>query len=168
MNVIPTLYHDHLFRSRLEARYAVFLDALDEKWIFEKEGYSLDGDNYLPDLWLPRLECWLEIKGVEPNETEIRKCRKLQFFTGHDVVIFHGLPMEYEGTHFGQSKDRGGELVERFAQWEINGGLLAITDYPNEMADILRNAASRAKQAQFEFGASRLLPNSVDYGNLPF
>jgi len=41
------------FRSRLEARWAVFFDTLGVKYEYEKEGYDLDGTWYLPDFWLP-------------------------------------------------------------------------------------------------------------------
>lgn len=50
MKVIPTKFNGVLFRSRLEARWAVFFDALMLKWEFEPEGFILsDGTRYLPD-----------------------------------------------------------------------------------------------------------------------
>lgn len=50
---IPTKYSGVLFRSRLEARWAVFFDALGIKWQYEAEGYQLkDGTRYLPDFRL--------------------------------------------------------------------------------------------------------------------
>ena len=38
---IQTQYAGHHFRSRLEARWAVFFDACGVKWEYEKEGYDL-------------------------------------------------------------------------------------------------------------------------------
>jgi len=38
---IETVYSDHLFRSRLEARWAVFFDYMGIKWVYEPEGYDL-------------------------------------------------------------------------------------------------------------------------------
>lgn len=62
---IETPYKGYRFRSRLEARWAVFFDALNIKWEYEKEGFDLgDGDYYLPDFWLPELSLWYEVKGV--------------------------------------------------------------------------------------------------------
>lgn len=56
MKAINTLYKNRLFRSRLEARWAVFFDALGIEWEYEKEGYDLGVAGwYLPDFWLPTL-----------------------------------------------------------------------------------------------------------------
>ena len=43
LKAIDTPYQGHLFRSRLEARWAVFFDALGLEWEYESEGYDLDG-----------------------------------------------------------------------------------------------------------------------------
>jgi hypothetical protein len=40
---IETRYKGYRFRSRLEARWAVFLDAIGAEWEYEKQGYSLNG-----------------------------------------------------------------------------------------------------------------------------
>lgn len=60
---IETVYQGYRFRSRLEARWAVFFDTAGIRWEYEKEGFELsDGTRYLPDFWLPDLNCWVEIK----------------------------------------------------------------------------------------------------------
>ena len=64
---IQTKYAGHLFRSRLEARWAVFFDSLKVRWEYEKEGFDFDGTWYLPDFYLPHLDLWIEIK-PEPSE----------------------------------------------------------------------------------------------------
>ena len=52
---IETYYNGYRFRSRLEARWAVFFDALGIKWEYEPEGYELPGGiRYLPDFYLPK------------------------------------------------------------------------------------------------------------------
>jgi hypothetical protein len=60
---IQTEYQGHLFRSRLEARWAVFFDTAGIPWKYEQEGYEVDGNRYLPDFWLPEDEVWVEVKG---------------------------------------------------------------------------------------------------------
>lgn len=51
---IETTYKGYRFRSRLEARWAVFFDTLGIIWEYEKEGYNLGAYGcYLPDFWLP-------------------------------------------------------------------------------------------------------------------
>jgi hypothetical protein len=65
LRAIPTEYAGRKFRSRLEARWAVFLDVLDIEWRYEAEGFRLsNGDGYLPDFHLPRFNggCWIEVK----------------------------------------------------------------------------------------------------------
>jgi len=49
MNIIPTSYNGIKFRSRTEARWAVFFDALSIKYVYEFEGYNLGDFYYLPD-----------------------------------------------------------------------------------------------------------------------
>lgn len=41
MKAIQTEYKGYLFRSRLEARWAVFFDACGIAWEYEPEGYDL-------------------------------------------------------------------------------------------------------------------------------
>ncbi len=63
IKAIETQYKGYRFRSRLEARWAVFFDALGVKWEYEKEGYDLaDAGWYLPDFWLPELNVFFEVK----------------------------------------------------------------------------------------------------------
>ena len=65
LKAIDTRYAGHLFRSRLEARWAVAFDSLGLRWEYEKEGFELpSGARYLPDFWLPDVNggCWIEVK----------------------------------------------------------------------------------------------------------
>lgn len=84
IKAIETKYKGHRFRSRLEARWAVFFDSFKEKWRYEIEGFNLPSGYYLPDFWLPRFDCWLEIKPTEPlwgapnNPTQQVRMRKQQ------------------------------------------------------------------------------------------
>jgi hypothetical protein len=47
---------------------------------------------YLPDLWLPKLQLWLEIKPCIPNKIESRKAALLAECTGSNVLITAGRP----------------------------------------------------------------------------
>lgn len=53
IKAIETEYAGCRFRSRLEARWAVFFDALDIRWQYEVEGYETPEGRYLPDFLLP-------------------------------------------------------------------------------------------------------------------
>ena len=89
---IETVYNGYRFRSRLEARWAVFLDSFGEEWEYEREGYELPSGRYLPDFWLPRLQCWLEIKPTQPTEHEKELCEDLNSEVGDAVIICQGRP----------------------------------------------------------------------------
>lgn len=63
VTTIPTLYSHQSFRSRTEARWAVFFDSMGISWDYEPEGFKLpDGRRYLPDFWLPQFERLAEVK----------------------------------------------------------------------------------------------------------
>lgn len=57
IKAIQTEYRGCLFRSRLEARWAVFFDACGVEWEYEPEGYDLgSGIYYLPDFLLHNVQ----------------------------------------------------------------------------------------------------------------
>lgn len=64
-------YSGKIFRSRLEARWALLLDCLAIDWDYEPCHYQVGPDlYYLPDFYLPRLETWLEVKGIPFMDSE--------------------------------------------------------------------------------------------------
>lgn len=76
---IETFYKGYRFRSRLEARWAVFFDMCGLKWEYEPEGYYLpDGSMYLPDFKIHGVDgrdggdLYVEVKG-EMNDVDARK-----------------------------------------------------------------------------------------------
>lgn len=87
---IETHYDNYKFRSRLEARHALFFNTLGIPYIYEMEGFNLDGTWYLPDFYLPQQDCYVEIKGVEPTPEEFRKAYDLAFYSLKKVYIFCG------------------------------------------------------------------------------
>lgn len=97
---IRTTYNGVHFRSRTEARWAVFFDALGVRWQYEHEGYELPSGRYLPDFWLPDVSvarrqrgCFIEIKpSGAPTERERKLMEELCEQTDRDVVMFCGAP----------------------------------------------------------------------------
>ena len=62
---IQTRYNGYMFRSRLEARWAVFFDEMGIKYEYEPEGFVLtNSDKYLPDFYLPDCRTYVEIKSA--------------------------------------------------------------------------------------------------------
>ena len=84
MNIIQTEYKGYRFRSRLEARWAVFFDVCGAKWEYEPEGFELDnGLYYLPDFLLHDVflnhqsgktidDLYVEVKGYMTREDDIK------------------------------------------------------------------------------------------------
>jgi uncharacterized protein YlaI len=104
MNIKPieTEYKGYRFRSRLEARWAVFFDAVGIKYEYEKEGFDLgEYGYYLPDFWFPELNVWAEVKGQDFTDDEENKVKALSevktYFCGycdnsHGVIKLIGIP----------------------------------------------------------------------------
>lgn len=67
MKAIETHYAGCRFRSRLEARWAVFFDTLGIEWQYEPEGFDIEGTPYLPDFYLSKTKTWVEVKGSEDD-----------------------------------------------------------------------------------------------------
>lgn len=89
MKAIETVYKGYKFRSRLEARWAVFFDAIGAEWEYEPEGYILnDGTFYLPDFLLHNVygrgasEIYVEIKG-ELTEEDLHKIELFSYGNGN-------------------------------------------------------------------------------------
>lgn len=90
--ILPTRWNGIIFRSRTEARWAVFLDFLKVPYEYEHQGYDLDGTYYLPDFYLPSLDDYLEVKASSPDKEEQRKAEKLATATRKRVFITTGSP----------------------------------------------------------------------------
>lgn len=91
---IETHYAGCRFRSRLEARWAVFFDHANIPWRYEPQGYDLgQAGPYLPDFLLypdGDLRMWFEVKGQPPSLEELEKARLLAEMTGTRVGVFFG------------------------------------------------------------------------------
>ena len=82
---IETIYNGYRFRSRLEARWAVFFDSLGIPWVYEPEGVVIDDVCYLPDFYLPDCKQFFEVKGILDEEDD----RKIQALisAGYSVTV---------------------------------------------------------------------------------
>lgn len=111
---IETVYNGYRFRSRLEARWAVFFDQIGMEYQYEPEGFHLsDGTFYLPDFYLPWFKCWVEIKpngmDKETYETAEKKCIKLfEDLENQITMLCIGDPMDANMRIFCNDSDDGG------------------------------------------------------------
>ena len=99
---IPTRYKGYHFRSRLEARWAVFFDALRLPWEYEPQGFSLKSGFYLPDFKVtypdrgaPQ-EYWFECKGDLSSVRDDEWARMIEFEEAIDanstLIVLDGVP----------------------------------------------------------------------------
>lgn len=96
MKAIETEYNGLKFRSRLEARWAIAFDAMNLEYEYEPEGYELEnGEKYLPDFYLTKLDTYVEVKGKRPGyENEITRLKKFITWGGpiKQIVILSEIP----------------------------------------------------------------------------
>jgi hypothetical protein len=174
---IETLYKGYRFRSRLEARWAVFFDALGLQWEYEPEGFELPGGRYLPDFFLRGLDTYVEVKGAEPTSAECRKVEELAAHTGKNVLLVDGDPMRNVDANYysGPSAEWSihfptggldtpfyfcvcpgcGKVGLEFSGWGARiCGNHSGNDHKAHSADHPRivKAATAARSARFEFG----------------
>lgn len=168
IKAIDTIYNGYKFRSRLEARWAIFFDTLKIPYDYESEGFDLgEAGWYLPDFWLPRQKQWVEIK-PRNQWWWCTKCEELSKSKG-GVLYVAGNPWpgeygicKYESGdcsgsdpyYFGLGRKISSEL------WLVSNEGIAIclnpigedNKYPLTDCDELKNAYQAARQARFEHG----------------
>lgn len=98
VRAIETEYKGYRFRSRLEARWAVFFDALGIRYEYEREGFELpSGTRYLPDFFLPDINggIYVEVKGQMDDSSYL----KIVEFWEHGnapLYVLGGIPTQDE------------------------------------------------------------------------
>ena len=135
IKAIETTYKGYRFRSRLEARWAVFFDSMGLEWDYEPEGFDLENHGwYLPDFLVyshdnegNKFSMWIEVKGDKPSHNEIKKCEKLSNGSRKAVAIVCGSPFERPCMLFAEDTcESGGGYWEGYAVLHWNNGVLSI------------------------------------------
>lgn len=94
MNIQPieTTAYGCRFRSRLEARWAVFWTQAGMSWTYETEGYATPHGRYLPDFQVRGREgpYWVEVKPVVDVKDDPRWA-DLAAGTGMPLVCLRGM-----------------------------------------------------------------------------
>ena len=178
---IDTRYNGYRFRSRLEARWAIFFDQMGVPYLFEPEGFELGGVKYLPDFRLrsglkvygessPLSNVWVEVKPsltLEPQDKQ-----KIALFTQQTdnvVLILTGDPEPGAELRLIAHKAKGGEWYTPYATWvELSDGELGLLDRSSlesiddpeiraaverlERTPKLMAAYAAARDARFEHG----------------
>lgn len=123
---IETYYKGYRFRSRLEARWAVFFDALGIEWEYEKEGYEFeDGTRYLPDFWIPENGFagggFFEVKPLLDREDRMKALtilQKLYLATDTPCYLLEGLP---DHRYYASFEDSVGGLTADQREEDLHG-----------------------------------------------
>lgn len=90
---IPTRYKGYTFRSRTEARWCVFWDAMATRFEYEPEGLMLaNGERYLPDFYLPDFKWFCEVKPSDGILQVEDKAKRFGVNGGVDVLFLVGPP----------------------------------------------------------------------------
>lgn len=162
IKAIETRYKGYRFRSRLEARWAVFFDALGWEWEYEKEGFDLGEHGwYLPDFYLKGFAAWVEIKPQsDPDIAVVNKCLALSRPMGNPVMLITGNPFPDEHqvlVVIAGSPWVSAQFIETYEP-DRGGYVLAISDdrrrYTLQTCTQrdLAQAFATARSARFEHG----------------
>ena len=93
MKAIQTEYNGILFRSRLEARWAILFDALKIDWVYEPECFELsNGLKYTPDFYIDKYDLYIEIKPNNDWMGEKYHYDRYKSFSKHLVVLAGSYP----------------------------------------------------------------------------
>ena len=180
MKAIETVYNGYRFRSRLEARWAVFFDACGIKYLYEPEGYKLsDGTMYLPDFYLSDIKTWFECKGIMTEDDS----HKIDMFAnesnmpiaiGYSDLTFQSPILDGNGSSFGISSYKENSVIGECYECKkiyflseegsyrcpccgyYDGGRTfdwkASGDDPLDSREPVVSAFQKARQARFEHG----------------
>lgn len=155
---IETRYKGFRFRSRLEARWAVFFDHLDLDWEYEYEGFHIESSTpYLPDFLLKDdgkfPDVWVEVKPQKPmtkkeSERYYQVGKSLAYSANNaGFLVTMGDPLDANAFLFGSF---GGEkkLGPLVGSDFMNFFLLKSKNDPERIF----SAATAARSARFEHG----------------
>jgi hypothetical protein len=175
MQAISTRYGSRFYRSRTEARWAIFFDRCGVPFEYEYEGLSLPSGPYLPDFWLPTFHMYFEVKGQDPTDEERLKAAELSVACDCPTLIAVGAPdVRFQITWFDQSGEHEGVRYVIGRDRNKGAGFWLVADVdgqsrwfgggsPGErrfgpMFDPLEPAYEAALSERFERGGTRKYP----------
>lgn len=168
---IETEYQGYRFRSRLEARWAVFFQNLGLHWRYEIEGFYLPSGPYLPDFFISNgFGFYVEVKPHVSLSRAQHLCADLARATSVNCLLIEGEPwpneyvallfeastgIEYKHVRFGECRKCEGE------PWLFSADLASPLAprsncrsevWPIEHTPYLIAAFKAARGARFEHG----------------
>lgn len=119
MKSIPTTYKGVQFRSKLEAKWAVFFDSMRVKWKYEPFSFNIGRHSYTPDFLLPEMDfrhetnampglgfgktkgVLFEIKPIAPNSDYKQGLHAAAETIKAPLILAIGTPEDRELQEFG-------------------------------------------------------------------
>lgn len=150
---IETIYNGYRFRSRLEARWAVFFDALGVDYEYEPEGFNLpNGGRYLPDF---RVKCYGK-RGVcrEPKTMEDTRTCGLCYsckYRGEDDMYSY----QYDCTNDALKRDEYGSVNCAKVDEDLNGMCVKCDGFRLDVGDPF-NLYIEVKGFMTDYDAARI------------
>ena len=131
---IETVYNGYRFRSRLEARWAVFFDNAYIKYEYEPEGFEVNWADevyrYLPDFYLPELKVYVEVKPSLDKLMEEQE--KISYMIDYrNTPISDGLLILGQIPNYQSWYEGGKPIAPKFLFYKWNKGVesyLAVID----------------------------------------
>ena len=165
IKAIETKYKGYRFRSRLEARWAVFFEALGIEWAYEYEGFDLPVGPYLPDFLLrtytktristhlsqkgialpEHWDLWVEIKGTKPSSVELMRIQQLAEGLRVVAMLIIGTPGT-EVLYLTSKPSQFPTQIPSIKNTTVWSNLLDLD------RDVLASAYASARSARFEHG----------------
>lgn len=166
IKAIETEYNGYRFRSRLEARWAVFFDAAGIDYQYEPDGFELDNNDwYLPDFYLPWFKCYVEIKpsSLTSDEDEEAKRKLEELFNLHGdccAMICKGDPLD-DGIEVivNEADEGGGSSNLWLHSWFVMGGWYHGCSGGKRHIDIVLDYETSKDEAEFFSGNYNCLPS---------
>lgn len=176
ISAIETQYGGARFRSRLEARWAVFFDEMLIDWEYEPEGYETPDGRYLPDFRIylrpPKPTALFEVKpqyAVANQEgcdctfpLDARWKHAAAQDAATDLLVARGIPagdrvQEWIDATGGLHRIKAGEnshyFPYMFSTCECcDGARIGPATERFVTAPLIRDALNVARSARFEFG----------------
>lgn len=143
MKAIPTKYNGIQYRSRLEARWAVFFDSLNI-WA-QYEPFEIFNESrsksYLPDFWLGVIgfeqEYLIEVKPITPNDDYLNYLKSIydpNLAKPAPILIVVGEPsfIQPDGFYITKGGIRKGFAFLRCDRCGLYRFIVDISDYPTD------------------------------------
>ena len=153
MKAINTRHNGNYYRSRLEARWAVYFETLKIKFDYEFEGFTTSNHNYLPDFYFPKFGFYGEVKREGFGDEDVERWTEFARESKCPLMIFEGTPHANPCRAFGMHIDMpllvipfAHLFVKKMAVYYHAGGHESFNKYPP-----FREAIRMAREKRFEF-----------------